>query len=291
MMEDFPLTVHLINRADRPNRLMSALKELRSLEITYQINIINAVTPSEAHLNRHRYITGEAYQNITHRGPSHKTLITWGSVACAASHYRCWYDISWSNPSSFHLIVEDDIIFTDQEKFKFHLVHALDILKSEFSVSDGGEHSRERPAFFLFNSKSADKNNTNASDTLNVSDVFTGLHCYLMNTPCAKYLSDNCKRFTYQADIQLGLMAKEQKPHQFGLRAFNFPNSGTSQNTGFTSDVQPQKTTKLFLQFIFPTLPEHICEMICDYLKMLPQDIYNSCLPNHTCSMMSNYYY
>ena len=286
------LTIHLINRHDRPQRLLSSLTEIRKLTGSHLINLVNAVTPQEAENQRHRLITREAYQNIQNRGPSTLVLPTWGAVACAASHYQCWQNSTWSD-HSFHLVLEDDIHFSDLETFQFDLMRALDILKSEQYASDNTSMT-ERPTIFLFNSSARNYTKQLDNGLESVIGQFTKTHCYLLNYKAAKYLQEYCHRFTYQLDIQIGLLSKIEANKQFGLRVFNFPNSGTEQQTGFTSDIQPLMSCKTYLSKMCQRLPHVVCDHINSYLDKPEYYYYNSTerieIPNNTCSFISGYY-
>jgi GR25 family glycosyltransferase involved in LPS biosynthesis len=284
---NFNLTFHLINRTDRPDRLLRAIQRIRELGIADQINVINAVTPNEAYRDRHQWITGQAFSNLQKRGPSRQMLVTWGAVACAASHYKCW-QTSWTDDYSFHLIFEDDIQFTDKETFKFDLQRALDILKSENDHSDS--EITHRSCMAVFNGETL--GGENQTEMTRIKEVFKNLHCYLIDSNCARYLVKYCNRFTYQVDIQLGLLARDQCSKQFGFRILNFPKSGTTQDKTFVTDVQPEDTTNDVLTRILNGMPQSICEEIGNYL--IPEDdscCKNTTIPDNNASVMSDYYY
>ena len=288
---DFPLTVHLINRRDRLDRLIAAIQNIRALGITTQINVVEATSPEKAQQDRHHIITSQAYSNLCKRGPSQQMLVTWGAVACAASHYQCWQKASWTDDYSFHLILEDDIRFPDPEVFKFDLQRALDILKSENEHSE--RNITKRSSITLFNSEvmSSSHSSTNQDNLQRVKDIFRNLHCYLIDSYSAEFLTKHCQRFTYQVDIQLGLLAREQCNKQFGFRILNFPHSGTAQDKSFTSDVQPQNPSAEVLTELLQGVPQSVCSVVENYLTPIQENYNNYAhIPTNDASALSDYY-
>ncbi len=86
--------IFLINRWDRPHRLINSLQELRKVDMSHLVTRVEATTPVEAKSQMFQHFTEKAITNIR-QGGNHKAVIpTWGAAACALSHRKCWIQAS-----------------------------------------------------------------------------------------------------------------------------------------------------------------------------------------------------
>lgn len=221
----------IINLNNRPNRLISCIQELKKVNLNDKITIIDAVTPDLIKDNLSSYITIEALNNI--KNPKNTLIIpNYTSIACAESHKKCWKYIIDKNIKDC-IIIEDDIKINDVEKFKFDLQNIIN-LNCQYN---GNTSSVDTGLFITFNSK---EHYISDYKELNIiKGIFTGLHFYYINNLMAKHLYDNIKFYTYQIDIEIGLLS--MKMNSMCSQYNNFYNIKTNsiiQNTNFISDVQ-----------------------------------------------------
>lgn len=107
------LNIIIINRKDRPKRLISTLNELSKIsELDFNINIIckNACLPNIAKQLRYHFLDIKAYDNILNSKNNSVVIPTWGALGCSISHYESWEYII-DNNLEYAMIIEDDISF------------------------------------------------------------------------------------------------------------------------------------------------------------------------------------
>ena len=177
--------IYVINLKENEKGLVRTLRELRKLDIFKNIQIVEAVNKEEAKECAYKYITHEAFKNITTNFESTNILPTWGAVGCAISHKNCWEDMLNKN-FNLAIICEDDIKINDIEKFKYTY---FDCLYKTINY--------ERSIFTTFNSI------INSTYFGQINGSFTGTSFYMINKSCAKNL---LKIFpiTEQFDLEIG---------------------------------------------------------------------------------------
>ena len=264
------MNVYLINRADRPQRLLHALGQLRAVRLADCVTRIEACTPEHARQERFARFDKRAVENIERGGDRTDLVPTWGAAACALSHHRCWERIAAAGAKGPALIVEDDIEMTSAPHFMFCLQKARCALKlrADATVSCCPPH------VWLFGS-----NNRGAGhppdrqleqSTYAIDGIFTGLHCYLINCAAAKLLMRYCSLFTYQVDVQIGQLVKDLQHEQYErerLCVLNSIHSGVTQSAQFDTDVQPMNPTlRCFARMFRAKCPESISRHIVSYL-------------------------
>ncbi len=263
------LPIFLINLADRPKRLVSALSELRKVNLTKSIIRQEACTPELAQENIYENFTERAVENIRKHGDNKCLLPTWGAAGCALSHKQCWRQFLRSDFETC-LIIEDDITIDNPETFLFKFNQA----KSSFKVNQ--RNSQGKPIMWLFGSNSYPNQKQEISDDLEIiTGCFTGLHCYLINRAGAELLNNYCQQISYQLDIEIGrLLLRGDKLTYPGLTelteltVYNSFKASIKQNKSFSSDIQPLIIKKRMLKKLFTTrLPVSICYHISSYLQ------------------------
>ena len=243
------MSVIVINRSDRPRRLIKTLAELRKVKFARRVTRIEACLPDEAKEYKCTFLDFNSYQNIINNQGNTLKIPTWGALACAISHRRAWAQIR-DNPEEYGLIVEDDLEITDPTKFMFCSYEASDLLNNKYDV----------PLIVLFGSKS--DNNTKINDRIDmIRGPFIGCHCYLLNKKAASFLLEKIPRFEFQIDIELGLLAKNNK-HVY---LYNYPDSGAKQSD-HPSDVQIVKYDKSILSQYLSSLPINVMTTIISFL-------------------------
>lgn len=232
--------IYVINLKENEKGLLRTIKELRKLDIFKNIQIVEAVNKEEAKEQAYKYISHEAYENITTDLISTNTLPTWGAVGCAISHKNCWEDMINKN-FRCAIICEDDIKINDKKKIKYAYYETLyKTLNNTGSI------------FTTFNSI------TNSTYLGQLIGSFTGTSFYMINNNCAKNL---LKIFpiTEQFDLEIG-----KKKYDIGITIFNVTNKITSlTNYEHLSSVQYYFIELSFLlDCLRNKLPDELIEKI-----------------------------
>ncbi len=255
------ITILLINLSNRPKRLLSALNELRKCKLTDSIIRIEACNKDKAEELKHNYISEEAYNNIMYKLKSTLILPTWGSVGCAISHYRAWKYINDNNIKDA-LILEDDIIINNKDKFMFNLNKAINFKGNDITLFSSKNHSGHIETYSSYEN--------NHSLMSKITSKMIGCHCYLLKNNVSQKLVENTLPFTYQVDIEL---TKAFLRASLDIKIFNIPNSGIKQSKEFKSDVQYYFIT---LEELYKTLnlPSELSDIIYKYLPEKPKNDY-----------------
>ena len=258
--------VYLINRADRPQRLLHALAQLRKIGMSKCVTRIEACTPHDAQGKRFSRFDEQTVDNIKNGGERTDLIPTWGAAACALSHYRCWERVRDDQRPDTQpaLIVEDDIEITSASSFLFRMKKALCALEL------CAEKTSRSPHVWLFNASPGPGTSPNTwleQHTYRINDIFTGLHCYLVTCSAAKLLLRYCSIFTYQVDIQIGQLVKEMQYDDEKINVINSINAGITQSTQFETDTQPMTPSPAWLSRLFcEKCPIEVIQHIGSYL-------------------------
>lgn len=239
------MPVYLINRADRPMRLLNTLKELRQVDGVNCVTRIEAVLPEEAKKQRHKFLDRSVYDNIINNQGDTLKIPTWGALACAMSHRECWLMVH-RDEQEFSFIVEDDIEIYDRELFLYTRSEAVDLLNTN--------NFKDSPVMILLGANVVSQNTKKINDRLDeVTGPFTGSHFYLINWLGAEYLLDKIVRFMYQVDIEMGLLAKNCSD----LHIYNYRESGVRQRSvsNLPSDIQVLHYDEVGIQRLIDYLP------------------------------------
>ena len=266
--------IFLINRYDRPKRLLSTLETLRKSRLSHNITRIEACTPERAKSLKYNYLNLSAFNNITNYDRKDTLILpSWGSLGCAISHKWVWNNILKFN-LDYALIIEDDLDFSGDDHL-YVIKEAIDII----------EQNKNNPLCILFGSESASIENTlfgTHSKLGKINGIFTGLHCYMLNRIGAKYLNESIKQFTYQLDIHIGLLAQKEyskNNNLFNFICLNYSDCGVRQKKTFDSDIQIIEYNFKSLEPVLNQLPSSIILKIIDYLpkkiNSLLGDYYN----------------
>ena len=254
--------VFLINRPDRPIRLVNSLEQLKKVDLSSQVTRIEAETPETAQQVRYQYFSERAIRNIKEGGPDKAVIPTWGAAACALSHRKCWEQASYFT-YDYSLILEDDIEITDHEKFRFSFQQALVNL-------DTISRLKHKPVIWLLGSKQNSAFSCDDPEIEKIYGTFMGLQSYLINRKAAKILFDTALIFNYQVDVQLGLMVRDFSYPQNvlgGLVIYNTKRAGVIQSKKFKSDIQPLRiTVPIVIQLSHDKLNGILAQIVIDYL-------------------------
>ena len=137
------IPILLINLSNRTDRLISALSELRKVNMSDFITRIEGCKENFAKDNMYKYITNRAFQNIQN---TQNTMIipNFRALACALSHMKCWKFLLNSQDNGC-FIAEDDIVISKRHEFQFEIEQAK-ILIQKIS-------NNSKDVFITFNSK------------------------------------------------------------------------------------------------------------------------------------------
>ena len=239
----------IINLPNRKNRLINTISELESVGLGKNIIRELAVTPDEAFEKRYEYLSYEAIKNI--KNPvSTKIIPSYKALACAISHINVWKKIL-DLDLKYAIVVEDDILIKDTEKFKIwynNIKNNIDLEKNEkngYFVTFGSKILNiENENNYYYNQYTDNISNLNIENE-NIEPIrcsFMSSHFYFINQNMIKYLLQNIHNLTYQIDIQIGIIAgeiltaysNEFKHHKF----LNINTNCIQQNTNYKSDIQ-----------------------------------------------------
>ena len=105
-----------------------------------------ACDEKEAEKLKYLYLSEEAIKNIRKKKKYYiNVLPTWGSAGCAISHIKCW-ELFLKKKKNYCLILEDDIIIDDIEKFTFSFMKIYRIFKKNMTHGyhpGNNEHSQQ----------------------------------------------------------------------------------------------------------------------------------------------------
>ena len=271
--------VQLINLASRSDRLIHCLGQLGKVGLSSQVTRLEASTPEMARQEYISYIDQVAYDNIEGNLKSTVVMPTWGAVACAISHLRCWANIV-QHDYPYALVVEDDLQISDKRAFQFSFEQAIRLLNREIQRSQS-ENRSAKPLFLTFGSKVLSTRGQVGSGSDGIPgrmdqlvNRFTGLGCYLINYTACEYLYQNLLPLRYQLDCQLGNFFRQARnvgPTSAGggrgsIRAFNLASSGVIQKSSLGSNVQYHFLKTGELMASLRHLPVSILRSIYQYL-------------------------
>lgn len=264
---------YLINLPDRQERLFHSLEQLRKVDLDDMITIVKAVSPEEAQKQQFSFLTKQGYQNI--KNPQSTLLIpNYKALGCSISHQKCWSHMVVNNIEEA-FIMEDDILVTNPDFFRFELEQVREIIKDNSS----------KATFILFNGKYI-KNNYNyeydsyysqmgsLGDCISPYDHYSdikyfpyinysviGCHFYYLNLKMATFLVKKLKHISYQIDIEISNLAKVYNDHIF----LNVESSSIIQSSQFPSDIQFYSISKHEISYLF-NLNIDISNQIWNYL-------------------------
>tara|TARA_B100001123_G_C15210803_1_gene987179 strand:+ start:481 stop:1359 length:879 start_codon:yes stop_codon:yes gene_type:complete len=268
---DYELPIYVINLKSSIKRRLHVLKELSKLSVPHKIIMVEAVTVQEA--KQQKYCLSEkAYKNIVFKLQSTAVVPTWGAFACALSHIKCWKMIL-ENTQPYSLIVEDDLLIEQPEKFQFRLYNALFHLRKhsyDYEIIGDQRANKIEPHIFVFDARrDLSKQIHIYKNVEKLRCVFTNIHCYMLNTEAAKLMIPKSFPLTFQVDIQMSYISKNNKLH-----IYNYFDGGTKQEKFFSSLVQYYFIRKEELMELLDTIPEDIVMLIYSYLPTKPKKTY-----------------
>ena len=260
----------LINRADRPQRLLDSLSELRGVNMVSNVVRMEACLPEEAKRLRFEHLDYQSYDNITNNQGETLVIPTWGALACGISHRRCWEYIS---NGSFEegLVVEDDIVFRD-DRFGFYINAAKKVLKKNpntpLCIFFGASNHTGFDYYTndIHGGLAMDDPLPDGSRE-RVNGLITGCHCYLVNLRGARYLLEEIVQFRYQVDIEISMLTTSPpntRNGMFDFKCLNYPNCGVEQKKNLDSDVQIISYNRIG-KFL-PHVPSNVLGLIRSYL-------------------------
>jgi len=251
----------IINLPNRKNRLINTISELERVGLGKNIIREYAVTPDEAYEKRYKYLSYEAIENI--KNPKSTQIIpSYKALACAISHINVWKKIL-DLDLKYAIVVEDDILIKDTEKFKIWYnnikinINLEKNLNNGYFVTFGSKIlniENENENYYYYNQYTDDISHLNieTESIENIRSRFMSSHFYFINQNMIKYLLQNIHNLTYQIDIQIGIIASkilfsycnEYKHHKF----LNINTNCIQQHTNYISDIQFYKISskKLF---------------------------------------------
>lgn len=180
----------LINLPERTDRLAHADSQLKSVNIPYEI-VHGVKLPLDG--------TGR----FTHAG----------EVGCFHSHLTC-FDIARQNKSGHTIVMEDDIVFSNN--FQTHFPKYLELIeKTDWDL------------FQFYNAK-------NSEHSLRIiTDIPTkNMHFYVINKNSAEFLYELVKRANRIIDEVFTTMAKENV-----IKMYSAGEQLVKQNTALSSDI------------------------------------------------------
>ena len=242
--------IFVINLNKRPERFKNALKNLRSVGLNDFIIRKEACTPERAIKEYTKYISMKAYNNITSNFVNDLIMCNWKMVACAISHIEIWKFIH-ENKIKEAVIIEDDILISDINKFKIVYNRGLNVLRNNSTDL--------KKIFLTFNKKNS------FEDFTQINDAFTGIYFYMLNYNMADLLLCKIKPLTYQIDLQIGLLFKSIRSSTYNNICYNINNDCINVNKNFISDVQ-YYFIKLYDIYSITKFNSDICNLIYDFL-------------------------
>ena len=253
------IELFLINENNQKKRLDSVNNELNKIEKFVNVNKIVAYSKEEAKEQMFSTIEYDAYLNIT-EGPFRTDILpTWGAVACALSHRKCWEKLVNDN-LDYAIICEDDILITNPDILLFKIFQATKIMVNCLADTPtilGNIIPINTSVLINFNSKVLNSYSV-GSNLHRIKSKYTGSHFYILNKYAAIYLKSRIWPILYQIDIEIGLLHND-------FHLYNMDNCGMKTNPSIPSTVQICDHDSL--NVVFPLLPKSI---ILNIVKFLP---------------------
>jgi GR25 family glycosyltransferase involved in LPS biosynthesis len=279
----------IINLPNRPNRLIHTKNELRKVNLSDIVTILEAKTPEYSKKYFYKILHKDALINI--KNPKNTNIIpNYKAVACIFSHLKCWEYIVENNISDC-LIIEDDIKIVHKEEFLMDYNNFLKYIKKP-SVCN-------KAIFITFNSKNFDcfyedskKTITNeylCRDGFNgikrLNNPFMGTHFYYVNRKMARYFISSLKKIKYQLDLEIGLLSSIKDNYEKKNRIFgNIICDSIIQSKKFVSDIQNYLINIDEISLLFE-LDENLCKIIYEYIP----DIYKKHRKEEQINIKKNY--
>lgn len=246
----------LINLNNRPERLISSLKQLKKVGLSDYIVRVEGYDEKMSKAVMSEYMSKEAYNNIKNVKNVYN-LPNFRALGCAISHIKCWEYIS-EKATKNNFIIEDNIEIKDEIEFK------IDINKLQNIIED----NLNKPLFITFNAEQLVFNNnffkSNLDNCLDkIKNPFIGMNFYYINVRMARLLLKHINNITNQIDIEVGLLANKIYSPRNDFCIFN--TNSICRNKKFISDIQFYVLSIDNLNDIL-NLPEDICKNIYDYI-------------------------
>jgi len=245
----FPGNVYIINRKSETERLTHCQKQLAPFFRSDQTYVIEASEKEDALASRYDFFSYLAFQNMD-RLTNELVLPTWSAAACALSHFRIWNMLAQMGGDDLSLVVEDDILITHKEKFRFRFHEMLHFFNRYpqypmLCLLDGKVHPYSYSPIFtrLFPIVIP-----TGSNMVEVTQNTTRTHAYLLNKNACRCLVERMLPISYQIDIQLCTFARQNRDYYL----FNCPDAGTDQCSFFPSQTQYHHLTISELTALFP---------------------------------------
>jgi GR25 family glycosyltransferase involved in LPS biosynthesis len=219
--------IFLINRRQRPERLVNTINELNKVGLADYIIRKEACDIERAKELKYEYISEEVVDNIERELKSCNVIPKWEGVACAISHIEIWKRIVDEN-IKYAIILEDDNEIYDIDKFNWAYNDALKkIKKSEYASIFISLCSETKQGFKNF-----------INDKIYIPNgFFSGLSFYFISIVAAKDLIKNIGTVNLQIDLEIGKFFLYNN-HLSKLKLQIYDKTGIIQSKKFYSDVQ-----------------------------------------------------
>nr|QDY52209.1 glycosyltransferase family 25 [Mimiviridae sp. ChoanoV1] len=246
--------IFLINKKDRPERLINTINELSKVGLTDYIIRKEACGIERAKELKYEYLNQDIYNNIENNLISCNLLPTWGAVGCAISHIEIWNMMIEEN-IKYAIIMEDDNKIYDKDKFLWNYNDALKKIKKSEYLS----------LFISFCSDTKEEcKNFIDNNIYTPSTYIIGTSFYFISFCAAKDLLKKIKTVYMQIDLEISnVFLHHNNLDKFKLSIYD--NSGIKQDDKFTSDVQYYFITIIELYNLF-CIPYEIAEKIHFFL-------------------------
>lgn len=274
------MNVFVINLHNRKERFFNTLENLKKCNLSNYIIRKEACTIEKAKELFPKFINQKAYDNIQNL-KSTCIMPTWGSVACAISHFEI-YQYIIEHKIKNAIIVEDDFEIEDLIKFNMFLNEGLNIMKNNndnlklIFLNFNGVKKDTKFIYnyrywgnILYSNYNYYENKNNISEKEILDCPFINTQFYMINYNMAIQLTSRLLPFTYQIDLQIGNILSDIRIHckniwdnLSNIVFYNFKNSGNKSSNKFESDVQ----------FHFPTSNDF------KYIKKLNDDVIDNIL-------------
>ncbi len=246
--------IFLINKINRPERLINTINELSKVGLTDYIIRKEACSIERAKELKYEYINQDIYDNIEKNLVSCNLLPTWGSVGCAISHIEIWKMMVEEN-IKYSIIMEDDNIIYDKDKFLWNYNDALKKIKKSEYLS----------LFISLCSDTKDEYKNFIDRNIYIPlTYFIGTSFYFISLCAAKDLLKKIKTVYMQIDLEIGNVFLHNNNLE-KLKLTIYENSGIKQDYKFISDVQHYFITVGELYELFK-IPYEIAEKIHFFL-------------------------
>ena len=277
--------IFVINLKNKMYKFVNTLKFLQQLNLSQFVTRFEAYDKHYAKKHKFELIdpkVDENIKNIKNTG----IIPTWGAVGCAISHIELWKIISKKKNNSLTLVLEDDNMIYDSDKFLYNLNRAIHIHTSDLEYSD-------TPFFITFDSKCSITSKSFNLPFHNIHSDLRGTSCYLINSFCASFFLRNIYPLYFQIDIKMGqLLNKLNTTYGSSGICLLINDSGIKQDKIHSSDVQYPflKIKDLKLIFKYFNFPLKIIEKIYYHLPK-EVDFYNNIYSYDSSEYNYNYNY